>query len=176
MRRAPLWTAASLAFPRSSWTMSFTTRVSADAPAGRGGGGNQAQLTAGIVSIGPDVVCVSVDPTVYDQSQATIVPGAVEVLPLNVQLSVVPLFASVQVSVSVGPVTPKLAVATVGRVTERVAVFETPPNDAVTVATIVLLTTRVSKAKGALVAPASTVTVDATMTGSVPDKDTTAPL
>src|SRR5258708_13417598 len=138
--------------------MSFTTRVSADAPAGRGGGGNQAQLTAGIVSIGPDVVCVSVDPTVYDQSQATIVPGAVEVLPLNVQLSVVPLFASVQVSVSVGPVTPKLAVPTVCRVTERAAVFETPPNDAVTVATIRLLTPRVTNPPTPLAPPPATTT------------------
>src|SRR5258708_33013660 len=155
--------------------MSFTTRVSEDVPAGRGGGGNQPQLTLGIVRTGPDVVCVSVDPTVYDQSQAMIVPGAVDVLPSNVQSSVFPLFARVQVSVSVEPLTPKLAVATVGRVRERTRLFDAPPSDAVMVTSIVLPTVRVRRANGALVAPAGTVMVDATMTGSVPDKDTTAP-
>jgi hypothetical protein len=55
------------------------------------------------------------------------VPGAVEVLPLNVQSSVLPPFVNVQVFVSVGPVTPKLAVALVGRVTMRSTDFEAPP-------------------------------------------------
>ena len=54
-------------------------------------------------------------------------PGAVDVLPLKVQLSVLPLFPIVQVSLSVGPVTPKLAVATVGFVTERPADADAPP-------------------------------------------------
>ena len=55
------------------------------------------------------------------------VPGAVDVLPSNVQLSVLPLSAIVQVSVCDGPLTPKLAVATVGRVTESVADADVPP-------------------------------------------------
>jgi len=55
------------------------------------------------------------------------VPGAVEVLPLNVQFNVLPLFVNVHVSVSVGPVTPKRAVATVGGVTTSVADAEAPP-------------------------------------------------
>jgi hypothetical protein len=55
------------------------------------------------------------------------VPGAVEVLPLNVQSSVLPPFVNVQVSVSVGPVTPKLAMALVGRVTESMTETEAPP-------------------------------------------------
>ena len=63
----------------------------------------------------------------YVQSQAMIAFGADDVLPLNVQLSVVPLFDSVQVSDSVGPVTPKLAVATVCPVTESTAEAELPP-------------------------------------------------
>ena len=54
-------------------------------------------------------------------------PGAVDVLPLKVQLSVFPPLAIVQVSVSVGPVIPKLAVATVGFVTETEADAEPPP-------------------------------------------------
>ena len=49
------------------------------------------------------------------------VPGAVDVLPLNVQFSALPLFVIVHVSVSVGPVTPKLAVASVGFVTDTLA-------------------------------------------------------
>jgi hypothetical protein len=44
-----------------------------------------------------------------------------------VQLSVLPLSANVHVSVSVGPVTPKRAVATVGRVTESCAEAVAPP-------------------------------------------------
>ena len=85
------------------------------------------QSTPGIVSTGPDVLCANVVATPYDQSQATMFPGAVEVLPSNVQLRVLPLFVSVQVSLSDGPVTPKLAVATVGRVTASIADAETPP-------------------------------------------------
>jgi hypothetical protein len=104
-----------------------TTIVNHEVPAGSGGGGNRLQLTLGVVSTGPDVVCVNVAATLYDQSQAVMVPGAVEVLPLNVQFNVLPLFVNVHVSVSVGPVTPKRAVATVGGVTTRVADAEAPP-------------------------------------------------
>ena len=96
-------------------------------PGGSGGGGSQLQLTAGFVSTGPVVVCVIVVATRYDQSQATMLPGAVDVLPLKVQLSVSPPFPMLHVSVSVGPVTPKLAVATVGFVTERPADADAPP-------------------------------------------------
>ncbi len=85
------------------------------------------QSTVGIVSTGPEVVCVNVFATPYDQSHAMMVPGAVDVLPLNVQLSVLPLSASVQVELSVGPVTPKLAMAMVDGVTDRVADEEAPP-------------------------------------------------
>ena len=96
-------------------------------PGGSGGGGSRLQFTLGIVSTGPDVVCANLVATPYDQSQAMMVPGAVDVLPLNVQLSVLPLFVSVQVSVSDGPVTPKFAVATVGRVTKSTADADAPP-------------------------------------------------
>jgi hypothetical protein len=51
----------------------------------------------------------------------------VDVLPLKKQLSVLPLFVIVQVSVSDGPVIPKLAVATVGFVTESPADIDAPP-------------------------------------------------
>ena len=63
----------------------------------------------------------------YDQSQAMILPGAVDVLPSNVQLSVAPLSASSHVAVSVGPLTPKLAVAMVGCVTDSTADADAPP-------------------------------------------------
>lgn len=59
-----------------------------------------------------------------------IVPGAVDVLPLNVQLIVRPLLVSTHVSVSNGPVTPKFATASVGvgsGVTDSVADAADPP-------------------------------------------------
>src|ERR1700722_4714536 len=95
--------------------------------AGSGGGGTRAQVTVGIVNCGPDVVCANVVATPYVQSHSTMFPGAEEGRPSNVQSSVLPPFASVQVSVSVGPLTPKIAVATVGLVTESRAEAETPP-------------------------------------------------
>jgi hypothetical protein len=103
------------------------------------------------------------------------VPGAVDVLPLNVQLSVLPLFANSQVSVSVGPVTPKLAVATVGGVTDKTADADAPPYDALIVPAIVPPTALVAIVNVALAAPAGTVTLAGTVTGSLPDNDTTAP-
>jgi hypothetical protein len=96
-------------------------------PGGSGGDGSRLQLVLGFVSCGPEVVCANVVATLYDQSQATIFPGAVDVLPLNVQLSVLPLVASVHVSVSVGPVMPKFAVAIKGRVTVSAADADVPP-------------------------------------------------
>jgi hypothetical protein len=103
------------------------------------------------------------------------VPGADDVLPLNVQLSVLPLFASSQVSDSVGPLTPKLAVATVGRVTVKAADADAPPYDALIVPEIVPPTALVAIVNVALDAPAGTVTLAGTVTGSPPDSDTTAP-
>ena len=90
-------------------------------------------MTAGIVSTGPVVVCENVAPVpaVYVQSQATIGAGAVDVVPLNVQLSVLPPLVIVQVSVSVVPVMPKLAVATFGGWTEIEADADTPPYEPV---------------------------------------------
>ena len=133
-------------------------------------------MTAGIVSTGPDVVWENVVATVYDQSQALIVPGAVEVLPSNVQLSVLPPLVIVQVSVCDGPETPKLAVATVGRVTESKADAETPPYEPLIVAAIVPLTALVAIVNVALAEPAGTVALGGTVTaGSLPDNDTTAP-
>ena len=107
--------------------MSVTVIVNHGLPGGIGGGGMTLQLTVGFTSCAPFVVCENVVATPYVQSQAVIVPGAVDVLPLNVQLIVVPPFAISQVSVSDGPVTPKLAVATVGFVTERTAEADAPP-------------------------------------------------
>jgi hypothetical protein len=107
--------------------VSVTVIVNHGFPEGSGGAGSRLQLTGGMDSTGPDVVSANVVATPNDQSHAMMVPGAVDVLPLNVQLSVWPLFVSVQVSVSVGPVTPKLAVATVGRVTESATDADVPP-------------------------------------------------
>jgi hypothetical protein len=85
------------------------------------------QFTVGFVSTGPDVLCANVAATLYDQSHAVTVPGAVDVLPLKVQSSVLPPLVSVHVSLSVGPLTPKLAVATLVRVTESPADCDAPP-------------------------------------------------
>jgi len=151
-------------------------RVVVGLPAGSGGDGNRLQFTPGSASTGPVVTCEKVVATVYDQSQAMMVPGAVEVLPSNVQLSVLPLFVIVHVSVSDGPETPKLAVATVGRVTESTADAEAPPYEPLIVAEIVPPTALVEMTKVALAEPAGTVTLAGTVaTGSLPDNVTTAP-
>src|SRR5579872_6930132 len=102
-------------------------------------------------------------------------PGAVDVLPLNAQFSVFPLFAISHVSVSFGPVTPKFAVAALGFVTESGADSDTPPYDAPTVAAIVPPTRRVDTRNVALVAPPATVTLAGTVTGSFAVSVTTAP-
>jgi hypothetical protein len=104
------------------------------------------------------------------------VPAAVEVLPLNVQLRMLPLSAIVQVSVSDGPETPKFAVAPVGRVTESTAEADAPPYEPLIVAEIVPPTALVPIVNVALAEPAGTVTLAGTMTAeSLPDNDTTAP-
>src|SRR5438874_2968593 len=142
---------------------------------GIGGGGIRPHVTAGMVNTGPDVVCVNVVATPYDQSQATIVAAAVDVLPLNVQLSVFPLLDSAHVSVSVGPETPKLAVATGGPVTESTADADAPPYEPFSVADVVAPTTRVATVKDAVADPPGTVTLAGTVRGSPADSATSAP-
>jgi hypothetical protein len=82
----------------------------------------------------------------------------------------------VHVSVSVGPVTPNLAVATVGFVTDREADADAPPYDPVTVPAIVPPTSRVETMNVAVAEPAGTVTLGGTVSGSALDSVTTAPL
>jgi hypothetical protein len=144
-------------------------------PGGKGGAGTKLQFTVGFFSTGPVVVCENVDATVYDQSHATMLPGALDVDPLNVQSRVLPLLVSVQVSDSLGPLTPKLAVATVGFVTEIDAVAVDPPYEPVTVPEIVPPTLLVSTENVALIDPAATVTLGGTVSGSAAESDTDAP-
>lgn len=104
------------------------------------------------------------------------VPGAVDELPLNVQFSIAPPFDSEHVSEVSGPVTPKFAVACVGRVTANTAEADIPAYDALIVAEIVPPTARVVMVNVALVDPDGTVTTGGTFTGSLPVSDTSAPL
>lgn len=105
----------------------MTVSVNHGFPGGSGGGGIRLQSTAGLDRTGPDVVCAKVPATEYDQSNAMILPGADEVRPSKVQLSVRPPFDISQVSVSVGPVIPNLATATGDRVIDNTADADTPP-------------------------------------------------
>ena len=103
-------------FPISSRTLSVTVIVNQETPDGSGGGGSELHMNAGMVSTGVEVVCASGGLTFgamipYVQSQAMMLPGAVDVLPLNVQFRVAPPFESEQVSEVSGPVTPKFAAA-----------------------------------------------------------------
>ena len=164
-----------LTFPASSWIFSVTVIVNGVPSAGNGGGGSMLQLNAGLVSFGFVVVCARGVVFPYVQSQATIVAGAVDVLPSNVQSIALPLSATTHVSVSCGPVTPKLAVAVVGRVTESATDADAPPYEPVIVAAIVPPTARVRTVNAVVVAPAGTVTLGGTVTGSALDSDTTAP-
>ena len=150
-------------------------KVNHELPGGMGGGGNKLQSTAGFVRTGPDVVCANVPATAYDQSYATIFPGADDVLPLNVQLSVRPPFDISQVSVSVGPETPNLAIATDGFVTDKTTDIDAPPYDAVIVAEAPPPPGRVEIENVVLVSPALTVTLAGMITGPELDKATTAP-
>jgi hypothetical protein len=133
------------------------------------------QFTFGMLSTAPVVVCVNIVATPYDQSHATILPGADEVLPLNVHSRVLPLLVSAHVSVSVAPVTPKFAVATVGSVTDSTADADVPANVPVIVAEMVPPTARVEIVNVALADPAGTVTLAGTVIGSAADNVTTAP-
>ena len=167
--------ATALTFPRSSWIFSVTVIVNHVLSGGSGGGGKMLQFTFGMVNTAPVVVCVNIVATPYDQSHATILPGADDILPLNVHSSVLPLFVSAHVSVSVAPVTPKFAVATVGSVTDSTADADVPANVPVIVPDTVPLTALVEIANVALSDPAGTVTLAGTVTGSVADSVTTAP-
>ena len=122
-------TLSALTLPRLSRIVSLTVNGNDVAPTGSGGGGSSPQFAAGMVSTGPLVVWTIVVATEYDQFQATIVPGAVEVLPSKVQLRLLPLSPSTQVSEPLVPETPKLAVATDGGATgtiDSVADLDTP--------------------------------------------------
>jgi hypothetical protein len=143
-----------LMLPASSRTLSVTVIISVDPLAGSGGGGSMLQLNAGVANCGPVVVCASIVVLPYVQSHAMIVPGAVDVLPLKVQSMLLPLLVSTHVSVSCGPVTPNLAVATVGRVTESETDADEPPYEPVIVAAIVPPTVRVTAVNVAVVVPA----------------------
>jgi hypothetical protein len=138
-------------------------------PAGNGGGGSSPQLNAGVVNTAEVVVCARpvLPVRAYDQSHAVIVPGAVEVVPLKVQSSAAPPSINPQASVSVGPLTPKLAVATVGSVMASTAEAVPPPYDAPMVAVAAPPTALVAIENVALVDPAGTRTLAATVAGSV---------
>jgi hypothetical protein len=92
-----------------------------------------------------------------------------------VQVSVLPPSDNVQVSLCVGPVTPNTARASVGRVTDKVAVAVPPPYDAVMVPVMFPPTARVSTVNDALVCPAGTVTVGGASIGSLAASVTMAP-
>ena len=144
-------------------------------PAGSGAGGSRLQSAAGSARIGPVVVCLNVFATPNDQSYETMLLGAVDVVPLNVHVMPVPLVVIEQVSVSLGPLTPKCAVAVVGLVTDNTADADAPPYDALIVTGIVPPTTRVEIMNVELVDPAGTVTDVGTLAGSPPESVTTAP-
>ena len=86
-----------------------------------------------------------------------------------------PALLSAQVSLSVAPAIPKLAVAIDGGSTDTVADIDAPPYDPVIVLVIVPPTVLVNAEKVALVVPTSTVTLGGSVSGSVPVSVTTAP-
>ena len=96
-------------------------------------------------------------------------------LPLKAHSMFAPLLINTHVSLLSVPLTPKLAVATVGGSTESTADADAPPYEPLTVAVIVAVTTRVETVKVAVLDPAGTVTVGGTVTGLSPDRETTAP-
>jgi hypothetical protein len=59
MSRTPLSVVTALTLPRLSCTFSVTVIVNHGLPGGIGGAGIMPQLTVGIVSTGPVVVCVN---------------------------------------------------------------------------------------------------------------------
>lgn len=146
-------------------------------PAGIGGAGMMLQSTVGFVSAALVVVCTNAWPPAAENvhSYDTMLPGADEVLALNVQFSVRPSLDISHVSVSVGPVTPKRAVATVGLAIVIVADIDAPPYVAVIVADVAPVPVFVEKVNIALVAPAGTTTELAMMIGPVPASVTAAP-
>jgi hypothetical protein len=102
-------------------------------------------------------------------------PGADEVVPSNVQLSVAPPFESSHVSDSVGPRTPNFAVAVVGLVTVSTADALTPPNDPPIVTVVLEATAWVVTGNVAVVAPACSATLGGIVAGSPAVSGTTTP-
>ena len=84
-------------------------------------------------------------------------------------------YSSVHVSDSVGPDTPKLAVATAACVTESVAEADVPPYEPVTVPLVVLATGLVKMENVALTCPTGTVTLGGIREGVAACAMTAAP-
>jgi hypothetical protein len=103
------------------------------------------------------------------------VPGALDALPSNVQSSAVPSLMTAHVSVTWLPVTPKLAVATAGRVSAIVAVELAPPNEPLIVAVVGAVTVRVRTLNVALESPEITVTLAGTTATPSLESVTAAP-
>jgi len=103
------------------------------------------------------------------------VPGADDVLPSNVHSSVAPRLINAHVSLSVRPLTPNRAVATVGCVTDRTRETEVPPYDPFSVPVVVTPTARVAIGNVAIASPAGIMTVAGTVRGALADSTTLAP-
>lgn len=134
------------------------------------------QLNGGFAKTAAEVVwALGLPVTPHVQSYAVILPGALDVLPLNEQSSAVPPLITAHVSVTSRPFTPKFAVATEGRVNAIEAVKEAPPYEALIVAVVGTLTTCVSTLKLALVSPEITITSAGTTAMPSLDSVTDAP-
>ncbi|HEY3883693.1 MAG TPA: hypothetical protein VGL62_00700 [Vicinamibacterales bacterium] len=104
-------------------------------------------------------------------------PGAVDVLPLKVQSSAVPLLMTAHVSVTCAPLTPKLALATPVRVSAMLALMLTPPYEARIDAFVGVFTIWVFTVKLAFVLPAATLTIaGTTAVPSLASETSTPPL
>jgi hypothetical protein len=136
------------------------------------------QSMAGLVSVAPVLVTTNALPPAAENvhSYDTMLPGADEVLPLNVQFSVVPPLPISHVSDSFGPVTPKRAVADDGFAIVRVADIDAPPYDATMVSDVAPVPVFVENVNWALVVPEGTTTDDAMMMAPMRlESDTVAP-
>jgi len=103
------------------------------------------------------------------------VPGADDVLALNVHTSVVPPVPISHVSDSFGPLTPNRATALGGFAIVTVADFVVPAYAAVIVHDVAPVPAFVENEKLAFVAPAATTTVDGTTTAESADRAIVAP-
>jgi hypothetical protein len=134
------------------------------------------QLNGGFANTGPDVVwAFELPATAHVQSYAVMLPGAADVLPLNVQSIAAPPSITAQVSVTWRPVTPKFAVATVGRVSAIVTVTLAPPYEPLMIAVVGPLTTCVTTVNVVVALPAGTVTIGGTMAVPSLESVTSAP-